>query len=50
MLGYKHWWHGVETFAIACDLFQVNIVIYLIPNSKALAFIYADGKVIQREI
>ena len=46
---FKHWWHGVETSAIICDLFQVNIVIYSIPNPKILAFIYAGGKIIHEE-
>ena len=41
--------HGVETSEIECDSFQVNIVVYAIPNPKTLAFIYADRTNIHKE-
>ena len=43
-------WHGVENFPIACDLLQVNIIIYSLLHPSTLAFIYLDKNIVHRQI
>ena len=44
------WWHGVEIFAISCNLLQGNIIIYLLTNASTLVLMYLDGNLIHRQI
>ena len=46
----RFWWHGIETTGIACDLFQVNIVIFSLPSPKTIFFIHYENNIIHKVI
>ena len=49
-VSYNYWWHGVETSAIACSLYMVNIVIFSLPSPRTLLFLYSDNNIDHKEI
>ena len=40
-----YWWNCVDTTAIVYDLFQINIVIYTLPDPKTLAFEFTSDEI-----
>ena len=39
----KYWWHCMETSAIKCNLFQVNMIIHSIYNPRTLGLKYSNS-------